>query len=573
MPPRLSLPSPSEVEPIIEDLSPDCAHATLDSVISQAKDFIRSMESLRNAHAKISRLPREVLSTILAMAVEPASYDSEPVPWREHVKITAVCTLWRAIALQTPGFWACIPFQPCKQLPEMIARSRAHPLSVRLHVSPPLALWHQLAPHLPELLNPRRLLDFHLSAEKRIYFSDLTSLTRASLEQFPTVPTPLLRSLKIALNITTTLPIHVLTAPKPSLRHLTLNDVEVDWTALSDSGKIQITSLLSLDLARIRPAIPLPVLYELISSSPDLQSLKILLCLPTDTTSPATHEVSLDSLRSCHLQDPRLDRILGVLQWLKARLLMVIWKIQSAFTYHPNTPFEEADSTRVKSLLSIFGIASDSTLAASLPPYRKLTFIRDPEGPFRMSFTCRHEHQESLSITLSVQAFQTVLTALSLPKLVSLSMGLEDLDASYHVWSYFFRRLPSLQHLRVSSDQAARLFDAALGPTPRISKTLASPFLLQRLALVWIKNTYYQRPKALASSLKIRHAAGLALQQMVIVSCRGFNQKFVEEVEDVVTRFTFDGAFCSNTEDSSDGSETDRGSDSTDDDDDLDDVY
>jgi hypothetical protein len=109
------------------------AHAIIDDRIAGLEAQIRSLRSIRNRKAHILSLPTEILGLILTQAVEPdLVFDARS--WKEHVQLSAVCMLWRDVALHCPSFWSCIPIQHSNKLAEMLARSKHHPLSIRLNL-------------------------------------------------------------------------------------------------------------------------------------------------------------------------------------------------------------------------------------------------------------------------------------------------------------------------------------------------------------------------------------------------------------------------------------------------------
>lgn len=191
---------------------------------------------------------------------------------------TTVCKHWRSITLRNPAFWSIIPLKHCRHLAEMLSRSKTYPRSMRLHISrnSPGSNWlsDSLEQHLPNILDPMRLLDFHVKHETR----ELDSPLHRCLQQyFPTHTTPFLQSLKLLFVALTAVPAHVLSSNKPALRHLHLDHVEVDWSGLDPS----ITNLITLELVSIMPAPPQQIIHGIISSSPNLKILQLSRCFPT----------------------------------------------------------------------------------------------------------------------------------------------------------------------------------------------------------------------------------------------------------------------------------------------------
>lgn len=154
----------------------------------------------------ITLIPTEVLASILVFSVKDLVdrcsngnrynqdyvYPFDPT-WSDHVRITMVCSTWRQTALITPEFWSSLPFLQLANLqrfPEMLSRSGATPL--RLRIAPSSWINITLIPEsrLAQLFDPARLQEFNSHAEPG--FQEML------LEFFPKGETPLLRYSSLA---------------------------------------------------------------------------------------------------------------------------------------------------------------------------------------------------------------------------------------------------------------------------------------------------------------------------------------------------------------------------------------
>lgn len=137
---------------------------------------------------------RGSLSMVLVKVMQPES-DFASTSWRNHVRPTLVCSLWRTIAMQTPAYWSCIPFDARNHIAEVLSRTKIHPLSIRLRVPDhdfkTIRIRAALREHLPALLDGHRLEELHVDGELSAYGGQY-------LEHFPHDKAPQLRSLSFS---------------------------------------------------------------------------------------------------------------------------------------------------------------------------------------------------------------------------------------------------------------------------------------------------------------------------------------------------------------------------------------
>ncbi|KAF9018408.1 hypothetical protein BDZ89DRAFT_1073921 [Hymenopellis radicata] len=201
-----------------------------------------------NTLAPIGTLPPEMLQAIFDMCISFV-YDN-PKP-RHRLAWTQVCRLWRTIALDTPRLWRYIDLCDANYAREFLARSRRVPLSI-ICISPCRLFTESLHPHTKRL----KSIDVYLFPNDMITFfhsigPDLSHLTHLSL-QIPPV------SVSCTLDVSF-----------PSVRHLSLRGVAVDWSSCRNLTYLALESL---------PTDLCPTLSELmgvIQRSPRLKHLRL----------------------------------------------------------------------------------------------------------------------------------------------------------------------------------------------------------------------------------------------------------------------------------------------------------
>ena len=93
----------------------------IDLQIANLHESIRILNSQRNGHLPISKLPVEILTKIFLLHQHNVTLQTLRLDW---VGITHVSQRWREIALNFSGLWIRIPFHQPKWAKEMIARSQ-----------------------------------------------------------------------------------------------------------------------------------------------------------------------------------------------------------------------------------------------------------------------------------------------------------------------------------------------------------------------------------------------------------------------------------------------------------------
>ncbi|KAF7343264.1 hypothetical protein MVEN_01758300 [Mycena venus] len=92
----------------------------------------RALRTRRNSLASISRLPTEILTSILELCpkIDSDLSEFEPSKFVLGLTVSHVCRRWREIAMKSSQFWSYIALSQPRWALEMLHRSRATPLVV-----------------------------------------------------------------------------------------------------------------------------------------------------------------------------------------------------------------------------------------------------------------------------------------------------------------------------------------------------------------------------------------------------------------------------------------------------------
>ncbi|KAJ8507229.1 hypothetical protein ONZ45_g10389 [Pleurotus djamor] len=118
---------------LIQPLSnPENSHRYIDRDIRDPENKIRALKTSRNRRSFVGQLPDEVLSIIFIVRRDD-SLESSSTTWKlDWLNISAVCRHWREVSLATPLLWSFIDFKSVNCAEEMMERSKATPLSLRI---------------------------------------------------------------------------------------------------------------------------------------------------------------------------------------------------------------------------------------------------------------------------------------------------------------------------------------------------------------------------------------------------------------------------------------------------------
>ena len=289
-------------------------------------------------HAQNSALPPEILEKILVLAVRGDSFSEqlfksssddvgEGPSWSDHVQMTLVCTMWRLTALGCAEFWASIPFlhlTESPRFPEMVERSRSSPLTLKLgrlcRRAPILRsgegsqwCWHpkSSATQLALVFDPSRIRGIVLHGDTALRSEYIAAFPRAKTPNLETLiisapaPSPNDRMSNIILQRNPRLPKHCLTASRPALRILKLQQCAAPWSELRIPSSPLFPHLISLYLASLQPRLPVGAMRALLHSCPVLEEIHLSSALAGPTPLPADRSLtcSLPRLTSIVIQD------------------------------------------------------------------------------------------------------------------------------------------------------------------------------------------------------------------------------------------------------------------------------
>ncbi|KAH9927885.1 hypothetical protein B0H21DRAFT_123948 [Amylocystis lapponica] len=290
---RVALPQEDQVS--LTGLSAQATLEWTDSKIQALEQYLQGLKLFRDIIRTVTRLPSELLVEIFRHVQGEGQF-----PRTSWIKVTHVCSHWRAVALTTPTLWSNIDIgKNCSLFRAYLERSG----DVKVNIS----LSHK-ARHEATVSS---LLSQHA---RRISRLQVTRQAGERLLPFLHFPMPNLESL--ALNMISgecTLESqdgddesdeeHLdIFAPVsdsfPQLRFVSLQRVLIPWTSRA------LTSLTHLELSNIRRGqVPsMGILLDILERCPDLEFLSLTHCGPVfpDDAAPS-RTVSLPKLQHLHM--------------------------------------------------------------------------------------------------------------------------------------------------------------------------------------------------------------------------------------------------------------------------------
>jgi len=157
-----------------------------DLQIADLRESVLVLNSQRDDHAPISRLPVEIVIEIFLLHRKNMMRKCglQTIDW---IGITHVSRLWREIALNCSGLWISIPFHKPKWAEEMIARSR--------HACPIVIAAYDPLEDLEGALLLRRFLQQHLSRVQVLKIDIRPHLLEQLFRDIQPTPVPYLSTL------------------------------------------------------------------------------------------------------------------------------------------------------------------------------------------------------------------------------------------------------------------------------------------------------------------------------------------------------------------------------------------
>ncbi|KAI0747671.1 hypothetical protein C8Q80DRAFT_689565 [Daedaleopsis nitida] len=221
-----------------------------------------------NSEARINKFPNELLADIFARLLPSPRSDRKWEIAPDILRLTHVCTRWRALALSQPELWTAIPIDHLDIAQELAGRSGTLPISISLREVP--AVTRPIAVFVVSQLHRVRELRVSLTSSKRLY---------AFLSHLISHPAPILDDLVLELqdgevepdteyteNVYLQSPLFAGTAPP--LRALTLTHVYPTLVL-----PYELSGLIHLELTL--PRMPSTRLMQMFASSPRLQTITL----------------------------------------------------------------------------------------------------------------------------------------------------------------------------------------------------------------------------------------------------------------------------------------------------------
>ena len=200
--------------------------SSLVAYIGGLTSYIRGLKSRQNELAPISRLPCEVLATILSFLPFIAwNEGSDVLTW---IYVAYVCRRWREIALNYPRFWSYINLAKLTPVgsTEILSRAKMAPL----HLEADSTQWN------PEYLEVfERQLEAHISHTRHLEyrFHDLSKVVMRLVS-----PTPTLEFLSLSYGKSTpsrltsacyAIPDNLFNGTAPNLTSLEVEECDISW--------------------------------------------------------------------------------------------------------------------------------------------------------------------------------------------------------------------------------------------------------------------------------------------------------------------------------------------------------
>jgi hypothetical protein len=244
------------------------------------------------------RLPPELWEYIFNLHVETL-IESFAEPPSDLVSWCHVSRYWRNIALASPRLWRCIPLARPLLALEFLERSKPTPIFVISHGHQ--CQWTLVVPHA------ERIQGIDIRSRNSRFMSDF-------LSDFASVSLPILSTLSLRVDASTTYSHLIFSARTPSLCRLRLKRVAMQWHSWTSS------SLTHLNLTRLSTNGTAPSISELHRMFSVCQSLEEVSLHDVSWSAPTAiplDRVELPCLRRLHishLQDslpPRVEYLLA----------------------------------------------------------------------------------------------------------------------------------------------------------------------------------------------------------------------------------------------------------------------
>ena len=434
-------------------------------MVSLARRFglTRSVRSRRNALARISVLPPELLVRIFrlhALEVPPCPGGLQKVGW---IAVTHVCQHWRQVALGDSSLWARITgFSPnTKWISEMLVRARNAPLIVDFAVTP--VTEGVLSKFTPHIFRIRELRLCGLSLPQGLFPPNQGLLEICALEA------PALEHFELGSSAPYPVTFHQLggmtlfRGQAPKLRTLSLTNVTIPWSRIPCGQLTQLKIICSRGVSA--PSTPSPSdpnqLVDLLINSPDLEVLVLEFSLPAiPSQAPDGREIHLPRLSRLCLggSTSRIANLFKMLQLPSSTTLRLRCISEDPSTDNTNIilplvsdHFHNSAAVEFKSLeIAINNGLIDVTASTTHPkstisPLHALEDDTDSDAELTMSF----DGLPSLGHSTQEGALEDVFNMLPISNVEFLSISVPAINPSVS-WYELSQRCEAVTTIRVN---------------------------------------------------------------------------------------------------------------------------
>ncbi|KAF5357662.1 hypothetical protein D9758_007466 [Tetrapyrgos nigripes] len=282
------------------DQFPDPQIDTIDQQVEKHLEEIRQLYQFRNKLVPINSLPSELLSRIFRFCISCINDKAQLGRSWSFITVSYVCSHWRDVALADPALWSTLDFFKPAWVPEMLRRSKAAPLTVR--VTSDLFLDAKATDAVTTALQ-------HMSriSELDLCINSCLLQLDGRLEMLPVVidqDVPLLHTLSLSTKHICGVPEHIVPLPldfmngyAPRLRHLHMRNFRLPW----ESGLLKNLTSLKITITIPTTSPSLQQLTDVLARMPGLEVLELRGVLPADTI-PFTVGAALPKLSSIMLK-------------------------------------------------------------------------------------------------------------------------------------------------------------------------------------------------------------------------------------------------------------------------------
>jgi hypothetical protein len=476
--------------------------------------ILKGLKTRRNALAHISFLPTEILSRIF-MALVYLYWDNSDLSWIPSV--TAVCSHWRAVALECPSLWCYISFSWPIWVEEMLKRSKMVPLIIKADNLNPTT----------KQMDAIRLVLQHISRIKELRLT-APGDTIAELINPIDEPAPLLQSLHLSDPLgyylwgdLYMLPERLFVCDGHHLQRLELMNCNIPWESPLLSGLVHFKFYTSITTTTR--------LLETLEKMPLLETLDLggPLTIASDDTRRVVHLSHLTSLRLFSTSPPGLS--LNDISFpastslaLRYRLLSVV-DDYSAVCNAVSSVWNGKDGSK---LLRCLFIQNTSTTSKRLRGWTSETTDGQPSGPAQIDIELSWPRIGNIIID--------ICNSLTLDNLRTLLVF--DAYLTNATWLSDVSHLTSLRRVFLGGWSLLGFVSAlSIWSKERLVGNDSMEILLPGLHDLWIYKADMEVVlEVLRDFLMSRCHWNVEVQELYLLDCRGLYRNQVELLEEIV---------------------------------------